>query len=82
MAEVTSTYHEKGLKWLFFLKINISFILWMKQNRRGYGILLDWYTPLADLFRNQMSHENEAIFKKSVFDERKWGETLETYSKF
>ena len=31
------------------------------------------------VFRNHMSHENEAKLKKSISDERKWGETLETY---
>ena len=33
-------------------------------------------------FRNHMLHENEAILRKSIFDEKKSGETLETYLKF
>ena len=40
------------------------------------------YTFPEFIPRNLMSHENEAIHRKSVPDERKWGETLETYLKF
>ena len=29
-----------------------------------------------------MSHENEAKLRKSISDERNWGETLGTYLKF
>ena len=40
------------------------------------------YTFPEFIFRNHMSHENEAILRKSTSDEKKWGETLETYLKF
>ena len=57
------------------LKQLIVFWLWVEF----YNIV---YTFPEIIFRNHMSLENEAMLRKSMSDERKWGETLETYLKF
>ena len=42
-----------------------------------YYHFLRKYTFPKFIFRNHMSHENEAILRKSISDEKRWQETLE-----
>ena len=46
------------------------------------GTISYLYTFPEIIFRNHMSYEKEAILRKSISDERKLGEILETYLKF
>ena len=51
--------------------------LWWKITKKCQKLHLPEF-----IFRNHMSHENDAILRKSTSDERKWGETLGAYLKF